>query len=182
MGLEIQLVRVQPERSEPEPCVYTQYTQKHTPISGSVHPHDIKHWILFFLIFFLQISPFSGSSSTQNPGGAENAGVALQLCLPCYFHATPPSTLRWCDDVQSPTHKLHGSVPLPTPHTQFFTLWIFHNSWECIIKRNVSLTQECDPHFMSYKTVSFHSEQEPVFWSTFHHSGITHHYTVPSGF
>lgn len=57
---------------------------------------QLSDWSCIFLWF--QISHFSGSSSTQNPGGAENTGVISQLCLPCYRHATPSSL---CDDVQS---------------------------------------------------------------------------------
>lgn len=72
------------------------------------------------------ISRFSGSSSTQNPGGAETAGVVLQLCLPCYIYATPPSL---CDDVQSPTHMLHCYAHVTLFPT--FTLLFFHKPWEC---------------------------------------------------
>lgn len=70
-------------------------------------------------MFFLQISPFSGSSSTRNPGGAENVGVALQLCLPCYFHATP---LALCDDVMMYSLQLTRCTALshnPPTHTVF---------------------------------------------------------------
>ncbi|KAA8593352.1 hypothetical protein FQN60_009468, partial [Etheostoma spectabile] len=39
-------------------------------------------------------SHFSGSSSTQNPGGAKDIRVVFLLFLPLYCHATPPITLQ----------------------------------------------------------------------------------------
>lgn len=50
------------------------------------------------VFFYFQISHFSGSSSTQNPGGAENVEVILQMCLSCNF-LPPPITLQWCIDL-----------------------------------------------------------------------------------
>lgn len=85
-----------------------------------------------FFFFSFQISHFSGSSSTQNPGGAENARVVSQLCLPCYCHTTPSSL---CDDVQ--LYLQLTCCTVLSSHTvsfPLFTWWIFHKPWQCTTK------------------------------------------------